>query len=89
MTEKQYNPFTGEKRDPRDVQSDPLGKLIHDGGPLMAAPKPLPTADEELEILKYIVPRFKSGDVNFRNRIIQYLESLSFDLEIQKRNRGR
>jgi hypothetical protein len=34
------NPYTGKPRDWRDVESDPSGILIHDGGPLPAAPQP-------------------------------------------------
>lgn len=26
-----FNPFTGQPRDPRDIQSDPYGQLIWDG----------------------------------------------------------
>lgn len=41
MTNRQvvmFNPFTGQPRDPRDIQSDPYGQLIWDGEtPLQAA----------------------------------------------------
>jgi len=42
MLPKLYCPWTGARRDPRDVQSDPEGLLMWDGiTPLKAAKKPV------------------------------------------------
>lgn len=47
-----FNPFTGQPRDPRDIQSDPYGQLIWDGETPLEAAAPAPSLDHDKEELR-------------------------------------
>lgn len=70
-----YNPYTGQLRDPRDIETDPTGLLITDkNAPLRSASsQPLEQFRERLEIMK------KNGHVWLTiTAILQLLSSCEY-----------